>query len=489
MKTFGALGVVGLAGCLSNGGSDGSGGEESDIPTEEDGVEFWGERLNDHAREADIDWRQFEGTELTFGMGLHKYSVVTQPLLDYFEDLTGIDVTYDIHAEDEYWLAAEHDLENVGEYDGVMTGLWQAAEMHENGWIHDLNQFIDDPSLTDPGWLQMDDFLDQTIELMTFPDDDFVGFPNGIEAYGCVGLHEPTFEELSLDEPTNFEELEECAQAISESDLDREGIVSRTSTTTLSSANWGTMFKSHGADWIDRDSREARLDSPEGIESLERFGGMLNQYGPEDPGTYDWYSSNGALSEGDVGILYSTPSTSGVIDEAVHEETKWLPPLQAQGGPDPVANTWVWATGISQQSDNPEAAWLFVQWANSRLANFVLSTKQWQGHHPRAGFARLNYVADVYRGDEEIAPDEDIEIESHGITDSFLEAHEQGMAMVPSDPPPVPVDTPMNMPIMSEAAVAMNRVVRGEATAEQALSDAAPQITEYARQIPDDYLE
>ncbi len=516
IKGLGVTGAVGLAGCVSD-ISDLTGGsteEESPLP----GPEEWGERLNEHAEQADIDWRQFEGTELKFGMGLHKYSIVTQEVLPAFEELTGISVEYDIFPEDEYWLEARDDLNpgGEGEYDGVMAGLWQVAELHnpddqDEPVVHDLNKYINDPDLTDQDWLAMDDFLDQTIELMTFPNNrdgeqgDLVGFPNGVEAYGAVACDNETFETIDEladdpgDEIETFDDLENAARIISESDqTEREGITSRTSTTTLSSANWATMFRTHGAEWIDRsvlaedEPREARVASEEGIRSLERFGTMMRDYGPEDPGQNDWYRANDALSVGETAMIYTTPSTSGVISEEQFQNTTWIPPLPGPDGEDPTVATWVWSTGISQRSDNPEAAWLFIQWANSRLGNYMLSTRQWEGHAPRAGTARLNFVEDMIRDDgrsdivgmpEEVPPWEQI-----GMSESWITAHREGMNNVPSNPPPVPVDTPQNMPIMTEAARAMNEVVRGVHDAETALTGVEEQITEYASQIPDEYL-
>jgi multiple sugar transport system substrate-binding protein len=287
-------------------------------------------------------------------------------------------------------------------------------------------------------------------------------------------MHKPTLETVGADEPTNVAELEDVARQISESDsTDREGIVSRTDTATLSAANWGTMFKTYGADWIDRENREATLNSEAGVNSLERFGGMLNNYGPEDPGTYDWYSNNDAYSNGDVGLMYSTPQTSGIVKTEIMKDTKWLPPLNGPNGEEPVSDTWVWATGISTSSENPKAAWLYLQWANSRMANLMLSTRQWEGDQPRAGYARFNYVKEqVNEGNAPGVPGE-----------GYLNAFEKGMNAVPGgDPnkpdeyPPVPVETPQNMNIMSEAAKAMSDVVSGEDNAQSALDAAAKRI-------------
>ncbi|QSG10257.1 ABC transporter substrate-binding protein [Halapricum desulfuricans] len=508
--------TLALAGCATQSGSPTTEPEQSELPTREDGIEQWGQKLNEHARKAGIDWEMFagEGIELKFGMGLHKYSTTTKPLLPYFEELTGISVEYEIFEENRYWREARNAMaDQSGEYDGFMVGLWPAGGYHQgtdgDPWVEDLWPYIEDATLTDQDWLAMEDFMDQTIELMTFPDpdggDSFIGFPNGIEIYGCVGYDMETYDTLGLEEPTTFEELEQNAKAISESsEVDQEGMVSRTASATLSSANWGTMFRSHGAKWIDREvllneddpdpEAVALINSDRGVESLERFGSILHNYGPSQAWTMDWYANNQTYNRGDVGMIYSTPQTSGIVDEERMANTKWIPPLRTEDGRERIGDTWIWATGISSYTDeqSQKAAWLFIQWANSRAANFLLSTHQWQGDEPRAGHARFNmyrddsgsewrYEADAYPEVAGAYP----EVAGEGYEQTFID----GMKLVPTSPPPVPVDTPQNMNIMDEAATAMSRVVaNGPDTARDELDAIASSVGEYAKRIPDRYI-
>mgnify|MGYP000565403367 CR=1 FL=1 len=326
LTALGASAGIGMAGCIETDNNT-SPDDSTGLPTREQGIKEWGQKLNEHARKANIDWQMFEdeGIELKFGMGLHKYSTTTKPLIPYFEDLTGISVEYDIFEEDRYWREAENAMSAAdGEYDGFMVGLWPAGGYHQgtdgDPWVEDLWPYINNATLTDKDWLAMDDFMDQTIELMTFPDPDggesFVGFPNGIEIYGCVGYDMETYETLGLEEPETFEELEQNAKAISESnEVNQEGMVSRTASATLSSANWGTMFRSHGAKWIDREvllneddpdpEAVALINSDRGVESLERFGSILHNYGPSQAWTKDWYANNQTYNRGDVGMIYT----------------------------------------------------------------------------------------------------------------------------------------------------------------------------------------
>jgi len=450
-------------------------------PPKKKGVEKWGKRLNEYASKADIDWQQFSGTSLIFGMNVHPFTSTMRPLLDHFKELTGITVQFNEFPEDQLWQKLTLDLNaETGVFDGFFLGLWPSARYHNAGWVKNLNNYINDPQLTDKERFHREDFTEAALDALTYGKEGaLVGIPFGVETYGCVGYDEPTFEKLGLDEPTNFEELRETAKAIHESDeTDRDGICSRASSTTLSAANFGTMFKSYGADWFKRAEdpaeREAMLNSEEGIASLEMFAELMGDYGPGDIGTYDWYKSNQAFGNGEVGMVYSTPAAAGVFPQQQYNRTKFIPPLE---GPDGhrVSDTWTWALGVSEFSRNPGAAWLFVNWATSRPANLMQSSLQWQGQAPY-GHAR-NWIFDqpTYK--------------KHGQSDSWIETHREGMNLVPSCPPPVPLDTPQNMDIMSEVAIQMNNAVTDNKSASKAFNDAAPDVTEMAAEIPTGYLK
>ncbi|PSP83247.1 chemotaxis protein [Halobacteriales archaeon QS_1_68_17] len=440
-------------------------------------INEWGQRITDHCLEAGIDWRQFEGTTLSFGLSEHPFAVTTEPLLPFFEELTGIEVEYDVKPEEEELFGQlERELsQGSARYDGFQMGLWPAAGYHHNGWVKDLSWYVETASLTDRDWYHMEDYPESAINAFTYGRDALVALPFGVEGYGCVAYDKPTFEKLGLEEPTDFEGLRHAARTIHESGaVDRAGIVSRATANPASTANWVTMFKSHGADWLDYRRREAALDSDAGVESLELYAELLGDYGPRDVGSLNWLRANQAFGAGDVGMVYHTPSAVGAISEEQYDRTKWLPPLEGPGGRR-MAGTWAWALGINEFSENPEAAWLFLQWATCRPMNLLLSTDQWKGQETY-GHARANWLSDQP------------EMTKRGHKGSWLAAHEEAVSLVPSDPPPVPLHTPQNMDIMSVAAEAMHDAITGRRTASAALDDAAPKISDYAREIPDAYL-
>ena len=143
LQTIAVSGVAGLAGCGGGGGETPTAGP-TDVPPLDAGIHEWGQRLNAHAQEASIDWTQFEDQDitLTFGMGLHPYSTTLSReaetaqngntmVKDYFEDLTGITVNYEIVSEDQFWLETEEALSSDDNpYDGIMNGLWPAGGYH-----------------------------------------------------------------------------------------------------------------------------------------------------------------------------------------------------------------------------------------------------------------------------------------------------------------------------------------------------------------------
>lgn len=492
--TLGAAAVTGSAGCQGSQPDTTTDTESQPTESAEDNqstdelstrtaaVEEWGERINEYCRRANIDWEQFDGASVVMGMNVHPFTETTRPLLSHFEDLTGINIVYNTFPEAELWNRITRDMEReAGQFDGMFLGLWPSAGYHHNGWLTDLNTFIQDSSISDRDWLHFEDFSESVLESYTYlgsMDDggELVALPFGVEVFGCVGYDRPTFEQLGLSEPTTFEELQHTARMIHESDeVDKAGIVSRASDATLSSANWATMFKSYGADWIDFEARETTLDSEKGVQSLDTYATLMGEYSPEGIGEFGWYEAHQAYANGDVGIIYATPQAAGLFGDQQYERTEWLPPLEGPDG-DRTAATWQWGLGVSEFSRNPGATWLFIQWATSRPMNYLVSTQQWRGQSTY-GHARSEYIFDQD------------DYQAVGQKESWVDAYSEALGLIPESPPPVPFHTPQNMDIMQHTASAMNAAIVGDATPSASLSRAADSVTPLAEGIPQEYLE
>jgi len=104
-------------------------------------------------RQAKINWRQFEGQKLTIGLNKHPYTESLLPLIPEFEALTGIKVDYLILPENEYGAKLTADLSNKrGEFTVIMAGAMRNWAYVPAGWMAPLEQFLNDPKLTDRAW-------------------------------------------------------------------------------------------------------------------------------------------------------------------------------------------------------------------------------------------------------------------------------------------------------------------------------------------------
>src|ERR1700752_2214134 len=109
-----------------------------------------------YSRQAKINWRQAEGQSLTIGLNKHPFTESLLPLIPEFRKLTGINVEYLILPEAEYFTKLVADLsQQRGEFSVIMTGPVRNWQYVTPGWILPLDDFLNNPKLTDLGWFQL----------------------------------------------------------------------------------------------------------------------------------------------------------------------------------------------------------------------------------------------------------------------------------------------------------------------------------------------
>src|SRR5262245_65586103 len=108
---------------------------------------------------ADFDWMAYKGGKLKLLLNKHPYADAMIADLDNFKSMTGMDVTYDIFPEDVYFDKVTAALSSgSSEYDAFMTGAYMTWTYGPAGWIVDLNEYLQDPAKTNPGY-NWDDVL------------------------------------------------------------------------------------------------------------------------------------------------------------------------------------------------------------------------------------------------------------------------------------------------------------------------------------------
>ena len=114
------------------------------------GAEAQDDQALAYYRQAKINWQQAEGQSLTIGLNKHPFTESLLPLIPEFRRLTGINVEYLILPENEYFTKLVADLsQQRGEFSVIMTGPMRNWQYVPPGWILPLDDFLNNPKLTD----------------------------------------------------------------------------------------------------------------------------------------------------------------------------------------------------------------------------------------------------------------------------------------------------------------------------------------------------
>lgn len=475
---YGSVGLgVGLAGCQGQQGTPtptstpppGDGGDGtptatpmdqgSPEPTDSDGPTVDLSRYE----EADIDWRAHEGEEIVFGFSAAPFIGAAQPeLIPAFEELTGISVNIVTYSETEFRTKRQTDLTTGA---GVFDGFWVdqvASQFWNNDWITPVQQFMDDDSLFDPDWYDVDDYFDvaKTRGHMYGLVDKWATLP---VAMGCNTLYYRTdlYEKHGLSEPADYQELEENARTIHEAESDVVGTASRGLQGYGSNVySFAGVMRGFGGSFWEEFPSDSGLDMSETIDAGEYYTRMVRQYGPDDVVNWSWPENMAAMQNGQVGHLVSetnaiyalvtSPEQSQVADSV---RITTLP--EGPGGLNP--NVFSFDAAISSASQHKEASFLLWMFLTSPPAQEFAAIEKGYPGLPR----RSVYQTDAY-------------VETHGeqFRDATLTSLENGSTIIYD----------VGYPTWAqEFSVNLQQVIGGSRDVEPAFTEAAQIAEENAK--------
>src|SRR5258707_1703498 len=171
-------------------------------------------------KQAKINWRQAEGQSLTIGLNKHPFTESLLPLIPEFRSLTGIDVEYLILPEAEYFTRLVADLsQQRGEFSVIMTGPMRNWQYVPPNWILALDDFLNNPKLTDPGWYKLEDFHAALIAANRWNGKTGSGVGEGplysipvLEESYILAYRKDVFDQHNIKVPTTIEEMAEAAR-------------------------------------------------------------------------------------------------------------------------------------------------------------------------------------------------------------------------------------------------------------------------------------
>ena len=175
-------------------------------------------------KEANIDWQQFKGTDLTIAMNKHPFTESLLPLIPQFEALTGMRVKYLILPEEEYFQKIEVDLSSKqGVYNVFMCGPMRNWGYVTPGWMEPLDKYIDNPKVTDKKWYDIADIYPSLLAANRWNkkigggigEGNLWSIPVMFESY-ILPYRKDLYDKYGLTPPTTLEEMAKNARVIKE---------------------------------------------------------------------------------------------------------------------------------------------------------------------------------------------------------------------------------------------------------------------------------
>ncbi|QZP38309.1 substrate-binding domain-containing protein [Halobaculum magnesiiphilum] len=368
-----------LAGCTrggdGSGGSTDGGGDGSDGGSgggSDGGSDDLAIPLSEY--DADIDWTQFEGSQINIGAVQHPWVDAIEPAVPVFEELTGIEVVWNVLPEQQFRTKRQTDVSTgAGQFD-VFFMDQVVNQFRNEGWIQPLDPYFEDDSMYDEDWYQPDDLFESSRWQAHGGgySDTWTGLPITVEVQTQF-YRTDLYEEHDLEVAETLEEFVSNAQTIHENE---EGVVG---TVGRGEKGYGmniyvlnTFIREHGAQlWSDFPD-DSGLDTEGVIEAAEWYTNLLQDYGPEGASTQTWSDVLSTMQEGRAGHIVSdanlfwpglTGSGSSVADDI--GIAKVPRPSDGEFAP----NAYNWQISTSKNAENSEQGFLFMLWATSQPTN------------------------------------------------------------------------------------------------------------------------
>jgi ABC-type glycerol-3-phosphate transport system substrate-binding protein len=309
-----------------------------------------------------FDWKQQSGKTINLAMSRHPWQEALEPLIPEFQQKTGINVAITKLPEQEYLTKVVADLTGgtFGQ-DVFMTQYYDAPSYQQKGWTKDLAPYLNDPKKTasDYDW---EDFFQAARDVSKVGGKytDRVAITS--EAQTLV-YRADVLEAAGIAVPTTFDELAAAAEKIT--------AAGKMSGLTLRGGNdiWWPLYgvvRSYGGDYLD-----AALKPVVNSAATQAAVSMYDRLAKSCPAgitSYGWDEINTAMLSGQAAMfLDSSVVYSRLVDPAVSNVVGKIgiaPFVQGPAGRHGQAHFWT--VSLNNAAPEPDAGWLFLQWATSK---------------------------------------------------------------------------------------------------------------------------
>jgi multiple sugar transport system substrate-binding protein len=316
---------------------------------------------------AEPQWKKYAGTTIEANLIKGPRGELLQKYAGEFTELTGIKVGSEVIPEQQQRQKAVIELASGRpSFDVVHVSYHvQKRQFEKAGWLADVSGFMKDPNLTAPD-LTESDFSVAGLQFAKPDNGPMHSLPWSVD-YFILYYNKELFAKKGVAIPKTFDEMVAAAETLTDAKEGVYGFVGR----GLRNANmtlWTNFFLNYGGEFLDAKGN-ILTDGPEAIEATKLYQRLLTKVAPPGVAGFNWMESMAAFTQGRAamwidGVGWAPPLEDPNASRIVGKVGYTLVPAGPKGQ---YSATYGDGIGIAQASKNKEAAWLYCQWAVSKL--------------------------------------------------------------------------------------------------------------------------
>jgi multiple sugar transport system substrate-binding protein len=322
---------------------------------------------------------KYAGTKIRYSTEATPPSIVANQLAqEEFTKLTGIEVEVEIVPLEQVLAKATQDVQGqLGTYDlYYLDQSWMATFAPDT--IDPTQYYADQPDLAMPNF-NWDDFSKPLVDGIAMYEGKMVGIPFDIPI-AILMYRQDLLDKHGLTVPTTMEEYMNAVKVITEAEK-ANGIYGNTAQAKSGhyslECDWTIFLWGHGGSIFNKDNMFAGNDA-NGIQGLQYYQELLKN-SPPAATTWTWDGQFQSMQQGQAAMCISWGEFFPGMD-ANESKVQGLmqaarPPVETNGrrpvseagfGEIPaIGHQGGSVIALSAYSKNPEAAWIFMQWACS----------------------------------------------------------------------------------------------------------------------------
>lgn len=315
-----------------------------------------------------FDWQRFRGQSLEVSLTLGPRADLLRQHQKEFEELTGIKVGSESVPEQQHRQQVVIQFNSGRPQFDVITIAWHVQKrlVGRSKWLADMHPLLKDAAITAPDY-DFPDFGAAGLKWATQPDGRLDTLPLVID-YWMIYWNKELFAAKGLTYPRNFDEIVDAAAKLTDKSASVFGWVSR----GVKNANvpvWTSFLLGHDVDPVHPQTIRLQTSTPEAIASGELYKKLNRDYAP--PGTigFNWNEAQTSFALGKIGMWLDGIGFAPPLEDRTKSRVVGkvgygvMPP----GPKTHHAATFGSGIGLPANSPKKEAAYLYCQWATSKL--------------------------------------------------------------------------------------------------------------------------